>query len=103
MKKLLLTIVIGLAAIALSSCGVGGGLEASVGIDENDNAMQCVRAEASTTTNYLAFTIDGSIDTSRIELPAWLQSSNVDDATVEELVRLFDAIATIAENLNCPP
>lgn len=72
-------------------------LESAVGIDETDNALQCVKADAHASYAVL----NGNIDTTRLEFPAWMQTANLDTATTEDLINIFESIDSIAQTLNC--
>ncbi len=90
-KYLLLSLLIFL----LTSCAQ---LEQSIGIDETDNAIQCVIADAHTSYGVS----NANISTTRIEFPGWLKTADLSRANIADVTIIFETIAKIADAIQCP-
>lgn len=92
MNRLLILVAISFFLVSCFS------LDESIGITENDNAIQCIKADGHSSYPL----VSGNISTSRIEFPAWMKDADLSDATIEDLVLLFTSIAAIVEAMDCP-
>ena len=81
--------------ILLASCM---NLDESIGIAEDDNAIQCIKADAHSSYPLAS----GNISTTRVEFPGWMKNADLSDATIEDLKILFASIAAIIAEIDCP-
>lgn len=80
MSKILVGLLL---AVTLTACT---SLDETIGIDETDNALQCVNIEASSPNPMVA----ARGRTKRVELPAGYDTSTIDKETLSELMTWCD-------------